>query len=287
MGLSLACSNSNKSQIKVENKLDNEKAVVVNNKTTKLTSKEDKKETLATQKEITLYKAVVDQKANEEIQYFLEPKRESIFEYYEYSMIDADYEVWTDKLFGQCCTATDLVYSDILSYQISSDIEQEKYPVENLTDTKFTTAYVFKEGEKPKINIQLILGTNDFNEMHGIKAPEEVLKETDGILDPFKISLINGYVKSEKLFKDNGRVKEMKVLLNGNHQCNVELLDTPLVQEMSLDFVFKKNDVVTFIPISSYKGLKYDDVCISEIQSCLCGSAHPSLNKKYKVYNNE
>ena len=78
MGLSLACSNSNKSQIKVENKLDNEKAVVVNNKTTKLTSKEDKKETLATQKEITLYKAVVDQKANEEIQYFLEPKRESI-----------------------------------------------------------------------------------------------------------------------------------------------------------------------------------------------------------------
>lgn len=112
---------------------------------------------------------------------------------------------------------------------------------------------------------------------------DDVLKTKDTILKPFRLSVVNGYVKSEQTFKENGRIKQFKVFLNDNFQGSVELLDTPLVQEFNLDFIFTKNDVVTLIPINYYKGTKYNDVCISEIQSSLSQITHFTINKKYNV----
>ena len=66
-------------------------------------------------------------------------------------------------------------------------------------------------------------------------------------------------------------------------QGTVTLLDTPLIQQFEMDFSFFKDDEVTLVPISFYNGSKYDDICISEIQSSLSKITHPSINQKYKV----
>ena len=91
------------------------------------------------------------------------------------------------------------------------------------------------------------------------------------------------YTKSKKTFKENGRVNEMKVYLNSKYIATVKLQDTPLIQEFEIDFIFSKNDSLTLVPLNYYKGTKYDDICISEIQSSLAQITHPSINRKYKV----
>ena len=78
----------------------------------------------------------------------------------------------------------------------------------------------------------------------------------------------------------------MKIFLNDNYKGSVLLLDTPLVQEFALDFLFTRDDVVKIIPVSYYKGTKYDDVYISEIQSSLGYITHPSVNKNFSIRGN-
>jgi len=102
-------------------------------------------------------------------------------------------------------------------------------------------------------------------------------------LKPFKLSLVNGYTKSKETFEQNGRVKTMKVFLNKKYSGTILLLDTPLVQEFELAVLFTRNDIITLKPLTFYRGTRYDNICISEIQSNLGTIAYPSINKKYII----
>ena len=221
--------------------------------------------------------AKIDSVALSEIKQTIEPKN-NIYAYYLFD----DEEIWSDKMFGRCCTEADLRYSELLEFDITANINNDKYPYSNLSDTKYRTAYVFKENQ----NIELIISlkkTSEFHKYHAQLLVDEVLSETDTLLNPFKLSLVNGYVKSEKTFEENGKIKEMKLYLNNKYKGNIHLKNTPLVQEFTLDFIFSKNDTIKLIPFSYYQGTKYNDICISEIQSSLAHITHPSINKKYKV----
>ncbi|WP_405206385.1 NADase-type glycan-binding domain-containing protein [Aquimarina sp. LLG6339-5] len=207
-----------------------------------------------------------------------------IYKYYNQEIED-EVEIWSEKMFGRCCTEADLTYSEVLSFSINCQLENNEYPIRNLSDRKYLTSYVFKEGSNPSINLKLDMDNNYFSENFYPKlSPRKVLKETDTLLFPFRLSLVNGYTKSKDIFLKNGRVKSLKVFLNSNHIANVLLLDTPLVQEFKLDAVFTKNDEITLSPISYYEGTKYNDVCISEIQTSFSKIAHPNINIKYNVY---
>lgn len=211
----------------------------------------------------------------------------SVFEAYQFRKDNEDYDVWSEKLFGRCCTEADLLYSETLMWQITSDIENPKYPASQLTDTWFTKAYVFKENQQPKINIRLDLDRKSLRESYGSKSHKDLLKSEDTIAYPLDLSLVNGYTKSLDLYKDNGRVKAMNVFHNGNLKAVVELMDSPEIQRFSLQLAFMKEDVVTLQPISFYKGLRSDDVCLSEIQSCVCQSGFKRLNQTYSAYKDE
>lgn len=230
-------------------------------------------------KTVTL--ATIDSVSLGEIKQYTDANLLSIFEHYQKESID-EVEIWSDKMFGRCCTEADLLYSELLGFDITAKPSEEKYPFSNLSDKTYGTAFVFKENEEAEIFIKL--GRNDdWHESQTYLSVDDVLKENDTLLKPFKLSLVNGYVKSEKTFKENGRVKELNVFLNNTLKGTIALLDTPLIQEFHLDFMFTKNDVVKLVPITFYKGTIYDDICISEIQSSLAQITHPSINKKYKV----
>lgn len=87
-----------------------------------------------------------------------------------------------------------------------------------------------------------------------------------------KIIIANGYVKSKAAWKNNSRVKTFKVYLNDKPYAILNLSDTSSLQEFSLEnplgFKEPKSDnewTLKFEIVDVYKGLKYDDVAISEI----------------------
>jgi len=225
--------------------------------------------------------ATVDSVILTEIKRYIDTELPSIFEYYKHEKID-EVAIWSDKMFGRCCTEADLEYSELLEFDITANLNEQKYPFSNLSDKSYGTSFVFKEQQNAEIYLKL-KRNEDKHRYHTELVTDYVLKDNDTLLKPFKLSLVNGYVKSEKTFKENGRVKELNVFLNNTYKGDVQLLDTPLVQEFQLDFLFTKNDVVKLVPKTFYKGTRYDDVCISEIQSSLAQITHPSINKKYKV----
>lgn len=210
-----------------------------------------------------------------------EKKYQTIFDYYELELQD-NVEIWSDKMLGRCCSETDYLYSELLSYKISTNVNNATYPDSNLSDHYYRTTFAFKENQKTEIYLKLDRDNYYHAYMTNLKL-DEVLKTNDTILSPFKMSLVNGYTKSQKTFKQNGRVKTMKIFLNNNYKGLVTLLDTPIVQEFELDFMFFRNDTIKLVPVTYYKGSKYDDICISEIQSSLAHITHPSINKKYIV----
>ncbi|EZH73413.1 hypothetical protein ATO12_15855 [Aquimarina atlantica] len=265
----IACNSNKKKDINIP-VID---AIKIDTSTTIITSKLDEKQ------KITI--ATIDSVSINEIEQFTDKELSTIYEYYQHEKID-EVAIWSEKLFGRCCTEADLDYSELLFFDITTNSMNKKYPFENLSDKTYRTTFVFEENENTAISIRL----NRNNKWHKTQTNllvDDVLKTNDTILYPFRLSIVNGYVKSDKTFKENGRVKKIKVFLNNNYQDTVQLQDTPLVQEFNLDFIYSKNDVVTLMPISYYKGTKYSDICISEIQSSLSRITHPSINRKYKV----
>jgi hypothetical protein len=223
--------------------------------------------------------ATIDSFSLDEIKHFSEFKS-NIFNYYQIEKED-EVEIWSEKMFGKCCTEADLLYSNLLSFNISANIENIKYPIKNLSDASYLRTYVFKETDS--LEIYLKLDKNEDHLYHTKHNLDEVLKPTDTILSPFGLSIVNGCVKSEKKFLENGRVKAINVFIDNIFIDTVKLLDTPLIQEFKVNAIFTKNSSVKLIPVSYYRGSKYADICISEIQSSLTHITHPSLNKKYKI----
>ena len=77
--------------------------------------------------------------------------------------------------------------------------------------------------------------------------------------------IMNGYISYKKpyLYKQNGRIKEIKVtgLKSGNEQI-VTVLDTPHPQTVDISFIKEAEDIKITI-VSVYEGTKYEDTCIN------------------------
>lgn len=217
----------------------------------------------------------IDSVSINEIKRFIDDDLPTVFDYYKQEKIE-EYSTWSPKMFGRCCSNTDLKFTENLFFKISSNINDKKYPITNISDTEYLTAFVFKPNDKVKINLYLDKN-NSF--LKGKYSNKNLLKPDEVIMSPIKLSIVNGYVKNEELFYKNGRVKEMEVYVNNEYKQTVTLIDTPLIQEFLIDTVFKSNDSISLVPKTYYKGTKYNDICISEIQTNLGRTALSSLMK--------
>ena len=92
-----------------------------------------------------------------------------------------------------------------------------------------------------------------------------------------KIIVVNGYVKSETAYRNNSRVKKLKVYLNDKPYAILNLEDKIANQGFKVDPIgnsdredgdalkTKPDWTLKFEILEVYKGLKYDDTVISEI----------------------
>jgi hypothetical protein len=140
------------------------------------------------------------------------------------------------------------------------------YQIKNVYDLDLTTAWV--EG---------VEGTG-IGESFEFKIQ---YRENEQFGSPYHfygiIEIFNGYCKSEKLWTENSRVKKLKVFLNAQPICLIELIDTWQYQSVDIRQFFKEpnwfpnapyeiknNDVLKFEILEIYQGTKYLDTAISE-----------------------
>jgi hypothetical protein len=83
-----------------------------------------------------------------------------------------------------------------------------------------------------------------------------------------QVLIYNGYMKSEQAWKDNARVKQLKLYINNKFYALLNLKDTTAVQIFEVGSQQGKTGELffKFEIVDVYKGNKYEDVAISEIE---------------------
>ena len=81
-------------------------------------------------------------------------------------------------------------------------------------------------------------------------------------------SVLNGYGKSERLWRRNGRVRDMRVLVEGGAVTTVRLLDSSTFQHITFDepVWVSLDQTLSFETLSTYAGTHYEDTAISELE---------------------
>lgn len=125
------------------------------------------------------------------------------------------------------------------------------YKVENIHDLSYKSAWA--EGVDGH-------GINEYIEYH-FKPNSPRITE---------IKIANGYVKTDKSWFENSRVKTLKMYVNNTPFAILELNDTKALQSFKLDKPLGRNNgdkdwVIKFEILDIYKGDNYDDVVISEL----------------------
>lgn len=81
-----------------------------------------------------------------------------------------------------------------------------------------------------------------------------------------RISLINGYTRSETLYQANNRVKKIRISFDDGTYIDQELKDGELKPQTITLPEPKQIRILRLTILETYKGSKYNDTCISEIK---------------------
>ena len=144
------------------------------------------------------------------------------------------------------------------------------YSGENLFDNSFKTAWVEgREGYGIEEYIKFYINNIKLNK----KNNDDYGMET--IPDIMEINIFNGYVKSEKAWRENSRVKKLKMYVDGQLYVILELQDTSSEQKFDIPDInylkikkrgdYNEDMIIRFEIIEVYPGEKYKDTAITEI----------------------
>lgn len=174
-----------------------------------------------------------------------------------------------DDLTAGCsvwCSVQDYISEVTATSQLSSTGNNTYVPA-NLENRDRMTAWVegvAGDGISEKIFIRRTY------ERGGDVPKDMVSRKYDSFFFP-ELCIVNGYAKNEAAWKNNGRVKTMKMYFNDEYVCTLELEDTMKPQYISLNGFHLsaksgEESLFTFEIEDVYKGDKYDDTAITGIE---------------------
>lgn len=124
------------------------------------------------------------------------------------------------------------------------------YAAPNINDSKAVTAWV--EGAKGD----------------GVGEWVEFDMRADGAASaPFRgIRVANGYSRTAQTWRDNGRVRRLRMDINGRPVCHIDLADSPDEQAVNIpEREVRRRDKIRFTIVSVYPGARFQDTCINEM----------------------
>lgn len=103
------------------------------------------------------------------------------------------------------------------------------------------------------------------------------------------VEIFNGYMKTEKTWEENGRVKKLKLYVNDKAIAILNLEDVKSLQRFQIGTHQSKkgNLYLKFEILETYKGSKYDDTAISELNFDGTGVHCFVAGTKVKMANSE
>ena len=148
--------------------------------------------------------------------------------------------------------------SDNMEFSMADlKVEASSYLTENLSSGEYS--------HKPEYVLDDNLDTAWVEGVKGSGVNEWILLKFDNEIPLEMIYIINGYAKSQSLYKKNNRVKEIRVEFSDGSYSDLTLDDDTMDYQI---FNFKESintSYIKFTMLDVYKGSKYDDTCISEI----------------------
>lgn len=156
---------------------------------------------------------------------------------------------------------------------------QDCFPVTNIT----ATSRLAPQGNN-NYNEKNLYDYNDFTPwVEGVKGygiGEKVTFTLEDVSAGFTgISITNGYSKNQTAWKNNSRVKKLKLSVDGREKFILNLKDQMGEQVFQfgddvvlnvVDGEFQEVFTVTIEILDVYKGIKYDDTAISEVTFLGC-----------------
>jgi hypothetical protein len=166
--------------------------------------------------------------------------------------VDTDYETISVPLGGGCSLSCAMGWKLTATSTLKNN-GQITYLAENMNDGLPETAWA--EGATG-----YGIGEKFIATMDGDSSMKNI---------PFRgLRIANGYQKNNKTWKDNSRIKKLKVYHNGKAVFIINLQDKMGVQLATWEdkpLLLTFNDVITFEIMDVYKGDKYDDTVISDL----------------------
>jgi len=160
---------------------------------------------------------------------------------------------------------------------VMGDIQDFKYnitsnsSVENITFTVEASS-IFHEPVKGETYIYNPLYISDkdtttswVEASKGDGANEWISFNSDDKFDLDSLQIINGFTKSERTYRNNCRVAEMKLISSEGDEKTFALQDNTLTFQ-KLEVGFKNIRSIKIMITKVYKGAKYKDLCISELK---------------------
>lgn len=100
----------------------------------------------------------------------------------------------------------------------------------------------------------------------GVGIGEKLFISNSSAFSISKITINNGYCKSEKLFNENARPKKLKLTFDNGKSVIISLHDGYENRLQEAEFIEVTTRTVTIEIMDVYNGSKYEDTCISEIK---------------------
>lgn len=128
--------------------------------------------------------------------------------------------------------------------------------------------YTPKNAHDFNLNTAWIEGKDDYGKGEYLEYIFDTRERGEHKLGITQIIIANGYKKNKELWKDNSRVKKLKMYLDEKHYCFINLVDCYEFQIVKIDTVMlpKKGIMkLKFEILDVYPGNKYKDTAITEL----------------------
>lgn len=129
--------------------------------------------------------------------------------------------------------------------------------------------YIAAQAHDFDLNTAWVEGANTHGEGESIVFEFQMQERIDDQLAITGFSLANGYHKTKKLWQENSRAKKLKMYVDNKPYAIIELLDVWGFQKIeagSIKLEPKKSTFLKFEILETYKGDKYSDTAITEIE---------------------
>jgi hypothetical protein len=130
-------------------------------------------------------------------------------------------------------------------------------------------SYIAAHAHDFDLNTAWVEGENNHGEGEYIVFEFQMKERSDDKLAITGFSIANGYHKTTKLWQENSRAKKLKMYVDNKPYAIIELLDARGFQKIefgSIKLEPKTNKALKFEILEVYKGDKYSDTAITEVE---------------------